>query len=201
MIEHAEIKQGSRVLDVATGLGEPAITAAQEVGDSGRVLAINLSTQMLSVAKQQTISLGLQNVIEFQEGDSETIHLPSLTFDAALCRFGLMFLPNLKAGISNIYKSLVNGGRFSAAVWASPEKVPFISVPLNILLKEMKNPVFPTNTPGPFSLSDENLLKDSFINAGFKDIITERQDMIFNFDSAEVFTNFVYETASPVQVF
>jgi len=118
-----------------------------------------------------------------------------------LCRFGLMFLPNLKAGLSNIYKSLVNGGRFSAAVWTSPEKVPFISVPLNTLLKEMKNPVFPTNTPGPFSLSDENLLKDSFINAGFKDIITERQDTIFNFDSAEVFTNFVYDTASPVQVF
>ena len=65
----------------------------------------------------------------------------------------------------------------------------------------MKNPVFPTNTPGPFSLSDENLLKDSYINAGFKDIVIERQDMIFNFDSAEAFTNFVYETASPVQVF
>ena len=44
-------------------------------------------------------------------------------------------------------------------------------------------------------------LKNSFINAGFEDIIIERQDMIFNFDSAEAFTNFVYETASPVQVF
>ncbi len=65
----------------------------------------------------------------------------------------------------------------------------------------MKNPVFPTNTPGPFSLTDENLLKDFFINAGFEDIAIERQDLIFNFDSAEAFTNFVYETASPVQVF
>jgi len=201
MIELADIKQSFRVLDVATGLGEPAVTAAQQVGNNGRVLAIDLSTQMLSVAKERAISLGLQNVIEFQEGDLETIDLPVLTFDAALCRFGLMFFPNLKVGLSNIYKSLVDGGRFSAAVWASPDKVPFISVPLDTLLKEMKNPVFPTNTPGPFSLSDENLLKNSFINAGFEDIIIERQDMIFNFDSAEAFTNFVYETASPVQVF
>ncbi len=201
MIELADIKQGFRVLDVATGLGEPAITAAQHVGNRGTVLAVDLSIQMLSFAKQRAISLGLQNVIEFQEGDLKTIDLPNLTFDAALCRFGLMFFPDPKVGLSKIHKSLVDGGRFSAVVWASPDKVPFISVPLDTLLKEMKNPVFPTNTPGPFSLSDENLLKDSYINAGFKDIVIERQDMIFNFDSAEAFTNFVYETASPVQVF
>ena len=201
MIELADIKQRFRVLDVATGLGEPAITAAQQVGKTVRVSAVDLSIQMLSFAKERAISLGLQNVIEFQEGDLKTIDLPDLTFDAALCRFGLMFFPNLKVGLSKIYKSLVDGGRFSAVVWASPDKVPFISVPLDTLLKEMKNPVFPTNTPGPFSLSDENLLKDSYINAGFKDIVIERQDMIFNFDSAEAFTNFVYETASPVQVF
>ncbi len=66
MIELAGIKQGSRVLDVATGLGEPAITAAQEVGRSGRIFAIDLSTQMLSVAKQRAISLGLQNMIELR---------------------------------------------------------------------------------------------------------------------------------------
>jgi len=201
MIELADIKQNFRVIDVATGLGEPAVTAARQVGNNGRVLAIDLSARMLSVAKERAISLGFQNVIEFQEGDIETIDLPVVTFDAALCRFGLMFFPDLRLGLSNIYKSLVDGGRFSGAVWASPDKVPFISVPLDTLLKEMKNAVFPTNTPGPFSLSDENLLKDSFTNSGFKDIIIERQDMIFNFDSAEAFTNFVYETASPVQVF
>jgi ubiquinone/menaquinone biosynthesis C-methylase UbiE len=59
---------------------------------------------MLSVAKQRAISLGLQNVIEFKEGDTETIDLPSSTFDAVLCRWGLMFLPDIKAGLSNIYR-------------------------------------------------------------------------------------------------
>ncbi len=155
---------------------------------------------MLSVAKQRAISLDLQDVIEFKEGDTETIDLPALSFDAALCRFGLMFLPNLKAGLSNIYKSLVDGGRFAAAVWASSDKVPFISLPLNTLLKETNSPPPPAGTPGPFSLSDEKLLKESFIKSGFEDVTIERLDMVFNFDSAEGFTNFVYETAAPIQL-
>lgn len=103
MIELAKIKQGSRVLDIATGIGEPSITAAQRVGKDGRVLAIDISPQMLSVAKQRSTSMGLQDLIDFREGDAETSDLPSSAFDAALCRFGLMFLPNVKAGLSNIH--------------------------------------------------------------------------------------------------
>ena len=93
LVELAEIKPGSRVLDIATGIGEPALTAANQVGNSGHVLATDISSQMLSFAKQRAVSLGLQNVIEFKECDAETIDLPSSAFDAALCRWGLMCLP------------------------------------------------------------------------------------------------------------
>lgn len=200
LIELADIQQGSKILDIATGIGEPSITAVQRVGKNGHVLAIDISPQMLAVAKQRSISMGLQDLIDFMEGDAETTDLPSSTFDAALCRFGLMFLPDVKDGLSNIHKSLVDGGRFAAAVWASPDKVPFISQPFNILLKETNSPPPPPNAPGPFSLSDEKLLKDYFTDTGFKDVAIERNNMIFNFNSPEEFTNFVCETASPVQV-
>ncbi|MDR4490218.1 MAG: methyltransferase domain-containing protein [Candidatus Nitrosocosmicus sp.] len=200
LIELAEIKQGTKVLDIATGIGEPSITAARLVGENGHVLAIDISPQMLAVAKQRAKSMGLQDIIDFKEGDAETTDLPPSTFDAALCRFGLMFLPNVMAGLSNIHNSLVNGGQFAAAVWASPDKVPFISLPFNILMKETNTPPPLPNAPGPFSLSDEKLLKESFNNSGFKQVTIERHDMIFNFKTAEEFTNFVCETASPVQV-
>ena len=199
LIELTDIKQGSTVLDIATGIGEPSITAANQVGNSGHVLAIDISSQMLSIAKQRAISLGLEQVIEFKEGDAETIDLSASTFDAALCRFGLMFLPNLRTGLSNIYRSIVDGGRLAAAVWSSPDKVPFITVALNTVMKETKSPPPPAGTPGPFSLSDENVLTNSLINSGFKDITIERMDVSFDFDSAEVYTSFVYETAAPVQ--
>lgn len=199
LIELSQIVPGYKVLDIATGIGEPSITAAYQVGKRGHVLAMDISAKMLSTAKQRAISLGLEEVIEFKEGDTESIDLPTSTFNAALCRFGLMFLPDLRAGLSNIYKSLVDGGRLAAAVWASSEKVPFISLPLTTVLEETNSQLPPAGTPGPFSLSDENILKDSFIKTGFGDISIERMDVIFDFDSAEVFTNFVYETAAPIQ--
>ncbi|MGH9952700.1 MAG: class I SAM-dependent methyltransferase [Nitrososphaeraceae archaeon] len=199
LIELAEIKPGSKVLDIATGIGEPAITAAKKVGDGGHVLATDISPQMLSIAKQRAISLGLQNVIEFKEGDAETIDLQTSTFNAELCRFGLMFLPDLKTGLSNLYRSLVHGGRLAAAVWASPDKVPFIALALNTVMKETNSPQPASGIPGPFSLSDENILTDSFINSRFTDINIDRINVVFNFNSAEDYTNFVIGTAAPIR--
>jgi len=196
LVELAQIQLGSKVLDIATGLGEPALTAAKQVGKSGKVIALDISSQMLSFAKERARSLGLQDVVEFKEADAETIDLPSSTFDAALCRWGLMFLPNPKAGLSNIYSSLVKGARFAAAVWATPEKVPFISVPMNIVLKET-NTLPPPITPGPFSMSDENNLKNLFEKSGFIHPVIERIIVVSNYNSSDEFTTFTIEHGGP----
>jgi enediyne biosynthesis protein CalE5 len=198
LVELAEIKPGSRVLDIATGIGEPALTAANQVGNSGHVLATDISSQMLSFAKQRAVSLDLQDVIEFKEGDAETIDLSPSTFDAALCRFGLMLFRDFKGSLSNIYRSLVEGGHFAAAVWASPDKVPFIFVPMNTVLKETKSLPPPTGTPGPFSLSDQNSLKNSYRTSGFKDLVIERMNAAFDFDSPGDFTTFTIEQGGPI---
>jgi ubiquinone/menaquinone biosynthesis C-methylase UbiE len=199
LIELAEIKSGSRVLDIATGIGEPAITVASQMGRTGYILAIDISPQMLFIAKQRAISLDLQNMIEFKEGDTETFNLPSATFDAALCRAGLMFLPNPNAGLSNIYQSLIKGGHFAAAVWGLPDKVPFISVVMNTIMQETNSKPPPPGTPGPFSLSDENSLKNSFSTSGFKDPNIEKVNVTLDFDSAGEFTDYVLETSGSVQ--
>lgn len=94
LVELAEIKQGDKVLDIATGIGEPAITAARKVGITGHVLATDISPQMLKIAKQRSISFGLQDIVEFKEIDAERIdiNLQSLlqlsSFNAVLCRWG-----------------------------------------------------------------------------------------------------------------
>lgn len=197
LIELAEIKPGSRVLDIATGIGEPAVTAAKHVGNSGHVLATDISPQMLSIAKERAISLGLQDVIEFKEGDTETINLPT-SFDAVFCRWGLMFLPDLRKGLSNIYSSLVDGGHLAAAVWSSPERVPFISLVINTVSKETHKPALPTGILGPFILADENALKDSLTKSGFGDVVIEKMNVTFIFDSAEAFTSYQWDTAFPL---
>jgi ubiquinone/menaquinone biosynthesis C-methylase UbiE len=199
LIELAAIKIGSKVLDVATGIGELAIAAAREAGNSGLVLATDISSEMLSIARQRAINAGFQHAIEFKQGDAETIDLPVSTFDAALCRFGLMFLPDLSTGLSNIYRSLVTSGRFAAAVWASPEKDSLIVSTMNTVMKETHSSPPPAGTPGPFSLSDEKMLTNYFVKTGFKDIAIERMNVSLDFVSSEAYASFVYETAGPLQ--
>ena len=198
LIELASIKIGSKVLDISTGIGEPAITAAREVGNTGQVLATDISSEMLSIAKQRAINAGLQRVIVFKQGDTGTIELPNSTFDAALCRFGLMFLPELDTALLNIYGSLVNGGRFAAAVWASPEKDGLFTSTMNTIMKETHILPPPAGAPGPFSLSDESLLRNYFVNTGFKDVTIERMNVTFDFESSKEYASFVHETAGPL---
>ncbi|MGA8484387.1 MAG: class I SAM-dependent methyltransferase [Nitrososphaeraceae archaeon] len=199
LIGLASIKVGSKVLDISTGIGEPAITAAREVGNTGQVLATDISSEMLSIAKQRAINAGLQHVIVLKQGDTGTIELPNSTFDAALCRFGLMFLPDLDTALLNIYSSLVNGGHFAAAVWASPEKDSLFTSTMNTIMKETRTSPPPAGAPGPFSLSDESLLRNYFVNTGFKDVTIERMNVTFDFESSEAYSSFVYETAGPLQ--
>src|SRR5919106_666094 len=206
LVELAKINSSSKVLDVATGIGEPAITAARKVSngiDGGHVLATDIAPQMLSIAKQRAASLGLQEIIEFKEGDAETIDLPTSTFDAALCRWGLIYLPDLKAGLSNIHRSLVDGGRLAAAVWGSPDKVPFLSVVMSTVLSETQkqpppsgNPG-PFSIPGPFSLADQRITETALSETGFKDIAVERMNVIFTYSSPEEYTHFHQAILAP----
>lgn len=198
LIEIANIKNDSKVLGIATGIGEPAVTAANRVGINGYVLGTDLSPQMLSIAKERVRSLGLDQIIEFKEGDAETIILQQSFFDAALCRLGLMFFSNLDSSLSNVYYSLKEGGRFAAAVWSTPDRVPQLSIPMNIARRETNTLLPPPRTPGPFGLADEKLLYGTFEKSGFRNIQIEKVKVTFHFDTAEDFTKFTQDIAAPV---
>ena len=82
LIALAHIETGQRVLDIATGIGEPAVTASKRVGPTGRVVAIDQSSQMLAIARERVAALALQN-IEFRVLDAEQLDLLEEKFDAA----------------------------------------------------------------------------------------------------------------------
>ena len=168
LIELAEIKPGQRVLDIATGIGEPSITAAKVVGNGGHVLATDISRQMLANAKKRATSLRLQDIIEFRETDAENLDLANSSFDAALCRWGLMLFPNLDTAVGKIFSSLVSGGRFVAAVWADATKVPVISLATRILDSQVQMSPSPQGIPNPFSLADTDNLKILWLEQDLK---------------------------------
>lgn len=64
---------------------------------------------MLAIGREKAQSQGLQNIIEFREGDAELLDLPNSSFNAAFCRWGLMFMPNVSNALDIIDRSLVSG--------------------------------------------------------------------------------------------
>jgi ubiquinone/menaquinone biosynthesis C-methylase UbiE len=201
IVELAEIKSGDRVLDIATGIGEPAVTAAKKVMPSGKVVATDISPQMLAIAKTRAKSLGLDGIMEFRESDGEKLDFPESTakFDAVLSRWGLMFFPNLSAALVKIRQMLVTNGRLSAAVWSAPSKVPLLDLAFATVRKQINAPGPPPGTPGPFALADIETLKQSFSQAGFKDVKIDTFQITFEFDSPESFTRFHQQVTAPIQ--
>lgn len=198
LVELAKIQEGNNVLDIATGIGEPAVTAARKVGTTGKVTAIDLSPAMLAIAKERARENGLGKIIEFQEGDAETFRLPTSKFDAIISRFGLMFLPSLPEALKTIREALVADGRIAAAVWSSPQKVPAFIMPFEIVSKETGTPRPPPGTPGPFSLADTSLLRELFKHAGFERIEIESGTVALRLPSVEEYVDFVRSTAAPL---
>ncbi|MDP6454317.1 MAG: class I SAM-dependent methyltransferase [SAR202 cluster bacterium] len=197
MIEMASVAGGHRVLDIATGIGEPALTAAKIVGASGHVIATDQAPPMLQVAQERASELGLQNM-EFREMDAENLALPAESFDVALCRFGLMFLPNLDGALKSIHDVLVSGGRLSAAVWGPPQESPMLSLPMRVVQQFIDIPAPPPNVPGPFNLADQSLLQRTFEQAGFSSVSVEKIAILVGIPSASIYLEMLQDTAGPV---
>jgi ubiquinone/menaquinone biosynthesis C-methylase UbiE len=201
LIELANVESGDKVLDVATGIGEPAISAAKIVGKSGRVTATDISSEMLAIAEERARSLSLNEEIKFKQSDAESLELETnQVFNSIICRWGLMFLPNLDNALSNMLRLLVPGGKLAAAVWSEPSKVPLISMPINIARQELQAPLLGQGIPGPFSLADIDALKKSLEKAGFVDIKSETIRVVFEFNSAEEYTEFNQDIVAPIRI-
>src|SRR5262249_29395178 len=93
LVELAGVEAGHRVLDVAAGYGEPALTAARTVGADGTVVATDNSAEMLAYGRERAAEAGFENV-EFLHADASALDFPAESFDAALSRWGIIFEPD-----------------------------------------------------------------------------------------------------------
>jgi len=197
LVDLAGVRPGSKVLDVATGIGEPAVTAARRVKPNGKVLATDISHEMLAIGRERAEKLGIQHIIEFRESDAESLKLPDKSFDAVLCRLGLMFVPNLPDALRIFHDALVPGGKIAAAVWPALDKVPAINLAFLTVIKKLNLPPPSLDTP-PFPLSDPLALQNALMKAGFQDVKTENMVMTLRFDSPDSFTNFHKAVTAPI---
>ncbi len=200
LVELAGVKPGDRVLDVATGNGEPAVTAARRVGAAGHVVGVDQSPGMLRIARERAAALGLAN-LEFLESDAEILALPEKSFDAVLCRWGLMFMPDLGAPVKRLRMFTRHGGGFATAVWSSRHRVPLISAGADLMRKIANLPPPPPGALEPWRLADPSILKSALAAAGYQDIRIEPMIVTFEFESPEIATMFRTEVGGARAMF
>ena len=169
MLDMAGVGSGHFVLDVAAGAGQQSLMAAQRVGPSGRVLATDISPDILDYALENARIKGLEN-LETLEADGEDMDLPPDSFDAAISRVGLIYFPDQQKALANIMRALKPGGRFAAIVYSTPEKNGFFSKPVSIIRERAKLPPPTAGQPGPFSLGTPGALSATLKQAGFHNI-------------------------------
>jgi SAM-dependent methyltransferase len=196
LVELAQLKAGHRVLDIASGAGEPAVTAARKVGDSGLVVATDQSPAMLDLARERAAALGIRNM-KFTVTGAEELAVEGRDFDAALCRWGLMFVGDLDAAMRRLAQLLGASARFATAVWSTPEKVPMISLGDDAVRTLAKLPQPPPNAPGPLKLADTTPLERALAAAGFQEIRVETLNVRFEFPSPEAFAEQRREMSTP----
>lgn len=168
MLDLARIQPGQRILDIAAGAGEPAVSAAERVGPSGYVLATDISEGIVELALQVARERGFKQ-IETRAMDGEKLDLPDASFDAVLCRLGLMYMPHPVKALREWRRALRPGGRVAVVVFSTPDRNSWGAMPASIIRRRAQLPPPVPGQPGPFSLGAPGVLEGAFRQGGFAD--------------------------------
>ncbi len=169
LFAEARLRPGIRVLEVAAGTGEVSVQAALLVGAQGSVVATDISEQMLDGLLDQVVGLGLANT-STQVADGAALNFPEMSFDAIICRNGLMFIEDLPKALAGMVALLAPGGRIAASVWTAGSRNVRMVVPLAVVREFGATFARPPALELALALGSPTLLRDLFVGAGLEDV-------------------------------
>jgi ubiquinone/menaquinone biosynthesis C-methylase UbiE len=196
VIKDARLRPDSIVLDVASGTGEPGLTAAALVPD-GEVVLTDISAGMLHVAEEKASAQGLANV-SFNVCDAAELPFEDATFDAVLCRFGFNYFPDMRGAVREMVRAAKPGARISAAVWGRTAENPWAALVLGSLAQHAELPRRPDVMPGLFRCSAPGFMTRLFRDAGLVDVAEHKVSTDLVHDSPDSYWEFITDIAATV---
>ncbi len=199
MLRELAPRPGDTVLELACGTGDLGFEAAKIVGERGRLISTDFSTDMLEVARRRGTEVGLQNV-EYRVVDAERIDLPSDSVDGVLCQSGYMLMADPAAALSETRRVLRPGRRLTLSVWGAPERNAWASIGARILVERGHMPPPEPGAPGVFSMASEDRTRALLTGAGFTDIRTDEVAVRFPFRSVDEYVQWAIDMAGPLAI-
>ena len=170
LVEFAGVREGDAVVDVASGTGVVAASAAAKVGPGGRIVAADVSPAMLAVAGQA------HRRIETIETPADQLEVGDESFDVAVCQQGFQFFPDRHAAASAMRRALRGGGRAAIEVWL---RGPLVE-PFDVYGKALQAAGVAEPFPGAYSYElcmSSGEVGDVLSSAGFDDVEVTEQEL------------------------
>jgi ubiquinone/menaquinone biosynthesis C-methylase UbiE len=167
IVEATQVAPGMRVLDLACGSGEPAISLAALIGN-GEVVGVDLSPGPLKIAEERATQRGLTNV-RFQQADAHHLSFPDNTFDRITSRLGVMFFSDLPLAAAEMHRVLKPGGKAILLVWG-PMDQPYFTTTIGAVLRLLPGNDLPESGRQMFALGQGGVLTQTLRQAGFSGV-------------------------------
>ena len=193
MVDALDPQRGDTLLELAAGPGDVGYLAAPLLGEDGRLISSDFSSEMVEVARRRAAELGLENV-EHRVIDAEEIALEDGSVDGVLCRFGFMLMPDPEAAVAETRRVLRPGGRLALAVWSTPERNPWVALAGRVLAERGLAPPPQPGEPGMSVLADEERLRGLLAGAGFGVERIEDVPVLLTYDDVDDYVTAANET-------
>lgn len=168
IVEAAQVQPGMRVLDVACGTGEPSISLAALLADTGEVIGVDLSPAPLKIAEERAAQRGLANA-RFEQADAHHLPFTDNSFDCITSRLGIMFFSDLPRALAEMRRVLKPAGRAILLVWGTMEQ-PYFQTTIGTVLRMLPGAIVPESGIRMFALGREGELSQLLRQSGFTTI-------------------------------
>lgn len=195
LVEYSCPTPGMRVLDLASGTGEPGISLAQRV-PQGSVMAVDQSSELLDIAAKRARSKNLLNFIT-QQADAHHLPFADQSFDLATCRFGVMFFSDCQRALVELRRVLKPGACACFAAWG-PMDQPFWQTTMKIVHRHVGGEMLQPGGADPFRFSAADSLSKVLRASGFHEVEESIRNLpwIWPGDAEEVF-EYAWAVAAP----